>query len=408
MIINRLSDIKRKKVFLDKDDNDRQVEIYSLEDVKFVGENLFYPNAIAYSFLDDKLYHLMEEKTMSLGSLKTRDTLDTFSTETCLVHKESVFFFLYNIDNYYHFLYDSLPYLISFLHLKKEEPEIKLLINFPNPNKKQFYKFILETFELLGISIHDIVLVDSETKYNKVFVSSSFTHGHDSNLPPRKELFEIIKTLTEKALSKKINLELPEKIYISRRSWIHNDTSNMGTNYTTRRRLECEDSLVSRLTEKGYKEIFTENLSMIEKIHLFHNAKKIVGPIGGGLANVLFSGSTTKLFVICSPVFFDINSRFKFCFSNVDTFYYNNTAHVESGLLKKFMRVTTKDGVVGEIVNVTSEDIVIRYCDNNVSGWNNEVRFKEATYPKESVVPLDAGLNSSWTLGVEEFLGWLK
>ena len=33
---------------------------------------------------------------------------------------ENVFFFIYNFDNYYHFLYDTLPYLYTYFELKKE------------------------------------------------------------------------------------------------------------------------------------------------------------------------------------------------------------------------------------------------------------------------------------------------
>ena len=35
-----------------------------------------------------------------------------------------LFLFIYNTDNYFHFLYDSLPYLISYLHIKNDIPEL--------------------------------------------------------------------------------------------------------------------------------------------------------------------------------------------------------------------------------------------------------------------------------------------
>jgi len=46
------------------------------------------------------------------------------------------FYFIYNTDNYFHFLYDSLPYLISYFELKKNIPDLKLLMQYPNPPKK--------------------------------------------------------------------------------------------------------------------------------------------------------------------------------------------------------------------------------------------------------------------------------
>ena len=39
-----------------------------------------------------------------------------------------LFFFIYNTDNYFHFLYDSLPYLISFFELKKYLIFINILL----------------------------------------------------------------------------------------------------------------------------------------------------------------------------------------------------------------------------------------------------------------------------------------
>ncbi|MHA2039400.1 MAG: glycosyltransferase family 61 protein [Promethearchaeota archaeon] len=408
MIKRKLSEVKEKFVFLEKDDNDRQINIYTLKDVNFVGQNLFYPNTVAFCTSDNKLFCPLEEKTMSLASLGTDDRLENFNKKTNKIYEKPVFFFVYNTDNYYHFLYDTLPYLISFLHLKKQHHDLKLLVNFPNTKNKKLYKFIVETFELLKISSNDLAFIDGKTKYKTVFISSSFTHGHNSNLPPRSEIHKVINLIKDSALQKKVKIDTPKKIYISRRSWKHNDFSNIGTNYTTRRKLECEDLLVEKLIDSGYKEVFCENLSMTEKIHLFHNAEKIVGPIGGGLVNALFSNKTTELFVICSPVFFDVNSRFKFSFDNVTTKYYEKTGHVEKDKIKKFMRVITKDNYVGEVIDVSSDHVIINYSDGSVAGWNNEIEFKKMACLKKNVKPLDCGLNSSWTFDVDDFLRWMS
>ena len=98
------------------------------------------------------------------------------------------------------------------------------------------------------------------------------------------------------------------KIYISRRTWINNNvTDNIGTNYTTRRKLMNEDDLVNKLKEDNFIEIFGENYSMTEKILLFYNAKVIIGAIGGTIANCVFANKETKIITIVSPEFLKIN-----------------------------------------------------------------------------------------------------
>ena len=59
-------------------------------------------------------------------------------------------------DNYFHFVYDTLPYLISFFELKKEIPNLKLLMNYPNFQKNKFYTFVNEFLEILNIMSTDI------------------------------------------------------------------------------------------------------------------------------------------------------------------------------------------------------------------------------------------------------------
>ena len=67
MKVKELNSILTKKLFLPKDQNGREIFIYELTDVIFTGENLFYPNVLAYSF--DNLYLPIKEKTMSLNTV---------------------------------------------------------------------------------------------------------------------------------------------------------------------------------------------------------------------------------------------------------------------------------------------------------------------------------------------------
>jgi capsular polysaccharide biosynthesis protein len=394
--IEELDLIDSKYTYLKKDENDREIFIFELDNVVVLGKSLFYPNTLLYC--NNKIYNPIRENIMSLKNLKNDDTyqLDN-NLEINNIIDTPVFFFIYNVDNYYHFVYDTLPYLISFKEIKKENKDLKLLMNF-SYGKSYLYRFVKEFLELLNISDDDIIIVDKNTEYKKVFISSSYTHENDSNKPPRKEIFDLYNSLYKNI---KIEKKLPKKIYISRRTWLNNDTSNIGTNYTTRRRLVNEDELVNYLQDNGYEEVFTENYNTIEKINLFRNCDVVIGSIGGGLCNVLFSDKNTKLISLCSPGFLDVNERFKYSFSNVETTYFDKTSHCEIDEFKTNMRVKYKD-IIGEISDIDGSMLTIIYTGTPVAGWNNDGEYKSIVVRKEDCLILDNGLNSPWLVDITE------
>jgi hypothetical protein len=128
---------KNKFLFLPKDENNREINIFLFKNIKFTGENLFYPNILAFDHENKKLYSLIKEKTMSLNKLKKQEIFNKKMTNPKKKYTQPLFYFIYNIDNYFHFVYDSLPYLISYFLLKKQIPNIKLLMNYPNQEKKR-------------------------------------------------------------------------------------------------------------------------------------------------------------------------------------------------------------------------------------------------------------------------------
>lgn len=416
MILNNISDLNNvtlteflneknnsKIIFLKKDENNREISIYKLIDVNFLGSNLFYPNIISFSNLDQKFYKIINEKIMSLdGYIINHNNSSEMIIESEL-EQNPMFFFVYNTDNYYHFIYDTLPYLISFIYLKKYIPHLKIMMNYPTPQSNNFYNFVVEFLDLLGIKKNDIEIVDKRKKYKEIYISNSFTHDIDSNLAPRKEIYDFYQLFLKNInFNQSIN---NKKIYISRRTWLHNDFSNIGTNYTLRRKMENEDKLVEYLNTKGFTEIFTENLSTIEKLNLFNNATHIVGSIGGGLCNVLFSKKETKLIAIISPTFLDINGRFKYSLESVDVNYFSETFHVEKEIFKKYMRISCPSkNIIGEINDINDKILEVIYSDESVSGWNSSNRYKTITLDKNECTPIDKGLNSSWYMDIGSFI----
>jgi hypothetical protein len=391
-----LSSIQDKQLVFDKDENGRTIYVYRLRDSVVSSINLKYPNIFFYSYNLQDFYNPLEEKIMSLLDVK-QTSVDCVSYNYTKVDSTPYFFFGYNTDNYYHYVYDTLPYLISFLKLKKEIPDLKLLLGDP-VHGAAHYRFVTELLSIAGIREEDIIIIRASTLYKEIYISSSYTHGIDSNLPPRKEIYSFYHELTSVCNDDEV---YPDKIYISRRTWLHNDLSNIGTNYTTRRKLVNENDLVTFLNRKNYKEIFTEQLTTVQKLNLFKSVKSVVGAIGGGMCNVLFSPKETNVNVLVSPTFLDINSRFKYCFDNTKVNYFTDAEHVEEGQFKKFMRVQhTLSGIVGEVENIYKDALDIKYSDISLAGWNSNLEYKTLKMSRDECKALDGGLNSSWKINI--------
>lgn len=394
-----------KNIF-SKDENNRIINVYKMYNVHLTGHSLYYPNVLLKN--NNKLILPILEKTMSLncGSIYEEENMKYNYTSNKILYTNTspLFFFIYNTDNYFHFLYDTLPYLISYLNLKEEIPNIKLLMQYPNPQKKNFYPFVIEFLELLNIEKKDIVIANIETNYECLYISTSYTHDFDSNLPPRKEIYDLYKNIVNN-VKKNNNIETPSKIYISRRTWLHKDFSNIGTNYTTRRKLINEDELVKKLLKDNYVEVFTEKLTTIEKILYFSNSTHVVGAIGGGISNVLFSSPSTYLKVIVSPTFLDINKRFKYSLNCVNVEYDSNTRHYENTNFKTYMRVKSKEKkIIGEITKIDNNKITIAYTSESCVGWNNQNNYQNITLNIEEIEKIDNGLNSPWIYNFDNII----
>lgn len=400
---------KYKKIF-SIDENSREINIYKFDNCIATGHNLYYPNVLLKT--NDKLILPLLERTMSLlkiGTIYEKKNMNYEPVENNSNAIQSIqfcniplFFFVYNTDNYFHFLYDTLPYLISYIELKRDIPELKLLMQLPNEQRTEFYTFVLEFLEILNINQEDIILIKENMLYKEIYVSTSYTHDIDSNLPPRNEIYTFYNNIVDNVKLQYphfVDIMTPPKIYVSRRTWLHNDISNIGTNYTMRRRLVNEDVIVEKLVIDGYKEVFTERLSTVEKILYFANATHVVGAISGGITNVLFSPKTTKLEAFISPTFLDVNKRVRYSLDGVDVKYNMNSRHVDKGEFKTYMRVKTKDGkIVGEIERIYDNKLLVSYTDGSNTGWNSQNIYKKIELSMMDVEKLDDGLNSPWEI----------
>ncbi len=306
------------------DRHGRTLEVSYFLLAQFTGLSKHYPLPLLYSYKSKKLYLPLREKFMSLERGTIYEVGDmTFEGELSQVQKTvdtPMFYFVYNMANYYHFIYDTLPYLFSYFNEKMIHPDMKLLVS-PPEGQDDLYPFVWDSLSMLGITRDDVVFLDPEVMYNRVCVSSSLTHNGLSNCPPHKGVFGILNSMESDYVG-------PEKIYISRRTWVHNKKDNIGTDYTERRRCVNEDQVVEIFKSFGFKEIFCENLTMKEKIGMFRTAKYIAGPIGGGMCNTIFSPPDTKVLSINSPTFMDVNLRFAYSMVHTNLVNFEHTEFV--------------------------------------------------------------------------------
>lgn len=400
----------------DSDLSGRNIRYITLHDIHIVGRNDVYPNCLLWNSSLKELVSPYDEKIMSLNKESFYEGTYDISRHTFIdsaVYTSPVFFFIYNFDNYYHFIYDTLPYLCSYFRLKKIIPNLKLLVAYPNSTRKSFYKFNEDMFNIFNLQ-DDLVIHNGHIQYSRVYIANSLTHGGMSNESPHKEVYKLFNNIT---IPQSLNV-LPKKIYVSRRTWIHNDKTNLGTDYTQRRKLMNEDLLVEKLIEQGFEEVFCENLSMIEKIQLFKQADQIVGAIGGGMCNLLFSPSTTKVICIVSPYFLDINNRFRFSMDHTHIHYiYDTKVSTIDNRLPMYVRIKIVDHTniyfdkIGEIIDIHADDkdsYLVQLSNNDVAGFNNSIEFQKISFHKHQFELLDNGLNSPYDVDIEKVLYALK
>lgn len=399
-----------------KDETEREIKLYEINNCMLVGRNDYFPNILIYECDAESIIDPYSEQVMSLG--KTSFYNQNYSFElnhTNEICDEPVYFFIYNVDNYYHFIYDTLPYLYNYLKLNLN---CKILLNFNNEINLKLYEFVSDTLKLLEI-FDKVIIHKKNTVYKKMYISSSLTFDFVPNNPPRKEIFFIYDLLKNNTKLKSENYQedqknkFPDKIYVSRRTWIHNKLDNIGTNYTQRRKMINEDELVKKLTEKGFVEVFPENMSMSDKIMMFENAKYVIGSIGGGLCNLLFSSKLTKSICIVSPHFLEINQRFKFSMEISNIKYFNDTnIFIENGQeIPNYVRVKINNknskyyGMLGEIENYNKNNFkYIVKLSEGVAGWNALNNFETCEFDFFELEQLDNGLNSPYSVDIDKLM----
>ena len=87
-----------------------------------------------------------------------------------------------------------------------------------------------------------------------------------------------------------------QRLYVERRDAAH-------------RRLMKEEDVVSLLLDYGFRPIQAEKMNFLEQVAAFGESEMIVGPHGGGLANMLFCPPRAKVIELSPYLNFDLYYR---------------------------------------------------------------------------------------------------
>lgn len=387
----------------------RETHLFQFKDVILTGRNLHYPNCLLWA--PNNLINPYDERVMSLQKDSFYEN-DTFMPNEERLEKikeqirEPVYFFTYNVDNYYHFVYDSLPCLFGYFTLRVSYPNMPLLLQTSHPSKTTLPPFVKEFFKLLGIK--RVVYGSPTVLYKTVYVATSVTHGGRSGDPPSSWAHRVWNGILTQ-IPEKLPVRVPPRIYISRRSWIHGKTDNLGTNYTTRRRCMNEDALVEMFTRHGFQEWFAELLTTEQKLYLFQNTQVVAGLIGGGMCNLLFSPPKVRSLILVTPCFLEVNQRFRHSMDHTHTLYSDSCALAETGRIPSYTRVKVKQGehtgCIGEVEGYEEVEGTKRYTvalsQNDIAGFSQDFPLRHETFLEEDLEPLDGGLNSPFVCDVD-------
>ncbi|MEM6610970.1 MAG: glycosyltransferase family 61 protein, partial [Cyanobacteria bacterium P01_C01_bin.72] len=180
---------------------------------------------------------------------------------------------------YYHWMFDILPRLellrLSGIKLK----EIDWFV--VNSSSKSFQQ---ESLDLLGIPLSKIIESDLQSYIQADELIVPSFPGYLDWVPEGTISFLRHTFLPQINLTQTNN----SKIYVSRAK-------------AKNRKLVNESEVNQLLTAAGFVTVFLEEMSLLEQVAMFANAKVIVAPHGSGLTNLVFCSPGTKVVELFSP-----------------------------------------------------------------------------------------------------------
>lgn len=182
---------------------------------------------------------------------------------------------------YYHWMFDILPRLEL---LRRSEVKFKEIDWFVVNSLSKPYQ--QETLNLLGIAKDKIIESDrhSHIQASELIVPSF--PGYLDWVP--EGTIKFLRETFLPQINSNQNNQNHSKIYVSRAR-------------AKNRRLVNELEVSQLLTKSGFVTVFLEEMSFLEQVKIFANAKMIVSPHGSGLTNLVFCSPHTQVVELFSP-----------------------------------------------------------------------------------------------------------
>ncbi|MDD3127518.1 MAG: glycosyltransferase family 61 protein, partial [Candidatus Izemoplasmatales bacterium] len=175
-----------------------------------------------------------------------------------------------NNDNYFHWMFETIPRLLSIRKLKLK-PDFYLI----GSDKK----FKRESIQKIGIKESQII---SPNKDMHILADTLIVPSFPINSGnPTDSVCRFLRDSFLKSPSKEF-LKKYERIYILRGD-------------VKKRKVSNEDEIFEYLSKKGFTKVALDNLSIEDQAKIFNSAKVIVAPHGAALSNLVFAKKGAKV-----------------------------------------------------------------------------------------------------------------
>ena len=175
--------------------------------------------------------------------------------------------------NYYHWLCEALPRIVT---LWKQNKENVVIV----PDIYKNISFISQSLSSLNLPYLWI-----DTKITNVFEKLSTIQTQDFIPLINPNLQLELKDSIFASIDVKIHSVASRKVYLSRAN-------------AARRRLLNEEEILPVLKDYGYEVVFAEELSFVEQVKLFANTSSFISLHGAGLTNLMFMPLGSKVMEI--------------------------------------------------------------------------------------------------------------